>query len=250
MEAYVAAAEARGIEEICFTDHIPLPGGVDSAHRMAPEELDGYMREIRRLDAAYPTVRVLSGIEADFISGMEGEVKKILDRHAFDLVLMSVHFVAHWPGDNWVFSFHFPDKSLDQVYGEYLDAVEEGVETGLFDAIAHLDLIKRPGSPLIPGHAAHLKRIFSKAVARGMAMEVNTSGLRKPVGESYPADAIIQLAVTCGLPLITGSDAHDPAQVGWKLDTVTRKLQSDFRARVVGCSGRRFFDVTRDGEID
>ena len=42
----------------------------------------------------------------------------------------------------------------------------------------------------------------------GVAMEVSTAGLRKPVGEIYPARAFLEMAVDAGVPIALSSDAH------------------------------------------
>ena len=52
----------------------------------------------------------------------------------------------------------------------------------------------------------------------GAALELNTAGLRKPVGEAYPAPGLLAEARALGIPLTFGSDAHRPEEVGWAFD--------------------------------
>jgi len=54
--------------------------------------------------------------------------------------------------------------------------------------------------------------------AAGIALELNTAGLRKPVAEAYPAPGLLAEARALGIPLTFGSDAHRPAEVGWAFD--------------------------------
>ena len=56
----------------------------------------------------------------------------------------------------------------------------------------------------------------------GVAMEVSTAGLRKPVGELYPAPALLEMAVDAGLPIALSTDAHVPEQLGFRYDDARR----------------------------
>ena len=49
----------------------------------------------------------------------------------------------------------------------------------------------------------------------GIAVEVSTAGLRKPVGELYPSRAFAGMCVEAGAPFALSSDAHLPEQVGF-----------------------------------
>jgi len=50
-----------------------------------------------------------------------------------------------------------------------------------------------------------------------MALEVNTSGYRTKE-QPYPSLAILQKAVARNIPLVAGSDAHRPEDVGRYFD--------------------------------
>ena len=78
MEEYVLAAIEKGIPEICFTDHIPLPNGEDTEHRMAIDELEPYLEKIAILNRKYREISVLAGIEADYVEGYETYIKEFL----------------------------------------------------------------------------------------------------------------------------------------------------------------------------
>jgi histidinol-phosphatase (PHP family) len=57
-----------------------------------------------------------------------------------------------------------------------------------------------------------------------MAVEVSTAGLRKPVGELYPARAMLELVVEAGLPIALSSDAHVPDQLGFRYEDAVEAL--------------------------
>jgi histidinol-phosphatase (PHP family) len=48
----------------------------------------------------------------------------------------------------------------------------------------------------------------------GIAVEVSTAGLRRPIEEIYPAPALAAMCVEAGAAFSLSSDAHVPADVG------------------------------------
>jgi histidinol-phosphatase (PHP family) len=52
------------------------------------------------------------------------------------------------------------------------------------------------------------------AKRKGVAMELNTAGLRKDCKEIYPSLRIVELAAQRGVPITFASDAHAPKEVG------------------------------------
>jgi len=237
MEDYVTNALERKLEEICFTPHIPLPdfprGGSDL--RMAPDDLERYIDSVHKLRARFRGYTILCGIEADYYAGYEEYLNRVLSRYDFDLVLLSVHFVYSWPGNNWLFGFDFPQKKMSQVYSEYFAEIKKGIRTGLFDCVAHLDVIKQPGSPVLQNNRADIEEIFDLCRVHNMSVEINTSGLRKRIGEMYPSQDILDLIVERELPLVTSSDAHDPGSVAYDF----RRLYSLLR-ELPGCTVARY----------
>jgi histidinol-phosphatase (PHP family) len=223
LEEYARAAAAAGLDEICFTPHVPMPGYrphlFGGKMRMELPEFEGYEEELARAREACPSLTILSGIEADYVRGWEGYFERFFAEHSFDLVLMSVHFVADWPEDCWVFDLP-GDRTIERIYADYFAAMREGIATGLYDCVAHLDLIKQPGLPVLEPCRDQVEEVLEACRDSGMSLEVNTSGLRKPIDEYYPAPGIAALAVERGVALTPGSDAHAPGQVGLAFDSV------------------------------
>jgi histidinol-phosphatase (PHP family) len=234
LETYAREAVRRGLSEICFTPHVPFPvyrpGFWGNRLRMDLEEFPRYLDELEQARRAVPGIRILSGVEADYVEGTEEYMEKFLGSHAFDLVLMSVHFVGKWPGDSWVFALPV-GRSPESIYDDYLEALRGGIATGLFDCVAHMDLIKQEGHPLIETHLAEVRQVIRLCRDGGMSAEVNMSGSRKPVGEPYPSWPIVRLMLDEGLPLVPGSDAHDPAQVAAGLDALAGTPLVRYRGR-------------------
>jgi len=232
---YARAGLARGLDEICFTPHVPFPiyrpGFFGGRLRMDPEEFPRYLEELEEARRAVPGITILSGIEADYVQGTEEYMSKFLSAWDFDFVLMSVHFVRAWPGDQWVYDLSADRRPLERIYDDYLEAVREGIETGLFDCVAHFDLIKQEGHPLIRTHQGQIERIIGLCRDRGMSAEVNVSGSRKAISEPYPSWPIVRLMVQEGLPLVPGTDAHEPSHVAAGLEALEGTRLVRYRRR-------------------
>lgn len=244
MDAYVEEALRKGIREICFTPHVPLPGfprGPDGL-RMPLEDFDRYLAELERVRSRYREYTILSGVEADYYEGYEDFLERFLARYPFDLVLMSVHFIRDWPGENWLFGYDFPDKSPREIYREYFEVIRAGIRTGLFDCLAHFDLVKRPGLPVTDTVPRELDEVVRLCAAAGMTIEVNTAGLRRPLAEPYPARGVLERFAAKGVAVVTGSDAHEPGLVGAGFPQLERMFAQIPDLRQVSYRRRKMVD--------
>jgi histidinol-phosphatase (PHP family) len=232
---YARAAVDKGLDEICFTPHIPLPYHKTDVPfervRMVIDDFPAYREELERTREQFPALGILSGIEADWIPSEKGYLEDFVGKGGFDFVLMSIHFVATWPSDQWVFDFSRVRRSIEGIYDDYLEAVSTGIESGLFDSVAHFDLIKVPGRPLLATHRPRVLEILDQVRRSGMSMEINTSGSRKEIDQDYPSQDIARLIVEQGIPLTPGSDAHSAAHVGFGLPRVAHLPFARYRAR-------------------
>ena len=238
---YARAAHRRGLGEICFTPHVPFPvykpGFYGGRLRMDPDEFPRYLEELEQARRAVPGITIRSGVEADYVEGTEEYLERFLASFPLDFVLMSVHFVRQWPGDQWVFDLSADKRPIQRIYDDYLGAVRAGIQTGLFDCVAHLDLIKQEGHPLLDTHRAEIEQLVGMCRDRGMSAEVNVSGSRKAIGEPYPSWPIVRLMVEEGLPLVPGSDAHGPSHVGFGLEALEGTKLVHYRGRRIQEAG-------------
>jgi histidinol-phosphatase (PHP family) len=224
---YVEEAIRQGILEIAFTDHAPLPDSFDIAHRMQENELDIYANWVYQVKERFPEIKIRFGLEADYYEGFENYTEKMIQSYEFDLIIMSVHFLSHWSHGNWVFDYYFPGKEQKDIYSDYINSVIKGIQTGLFDTLGHVDLVKFPGDSLIKMIPEEVNRLLSAVKMADMAIEINTSGYRKNTGESYPGFDWLRAIINADIPLTIGSDAHAPDQVGFKFNDVYRRLKDE-----------------------
>jgi histidinol-phosphatase (PHP family) len=223
---YVEKAITLGITELAFTDHMPLPGDFDIAHRMSEKEMDIYATWVKKAQQQYSEIKILFGIEADYYEGFEEYTEKFLSQYEFDLVIMSIHFLKSWPEENWVFNYDFPNRSIEDIYSEYLQTMMEGIKTGLYDIVGHLDIIKTIGNSITEVVPDKLNQLMKEIKNQNMVVEFNSSGYRKKIGEPYPSFEMINLIKNFEIPVCVGSDAHTPNQVGLKLSEVCETLNN------------------------
>jgi histidinol-phosphatase (PHP family) len=211
---YLDVARSAGLPQICFSDHAPAPDGYDTETRMDMDQFPAYRAMVEPLRAP-GSPGVLFGIEADYYPGGLPFLREWLPAQRFDLVLGSVHFVDGWPFDHPAHLAEWKSVDVSGVWRRYFELVGALADTRAFDAVAHLDLPKkfghRPGDPVL--REAVLPALDRMAAA-GMAVEVNTSGLRKPVREIFPSQQILAWALEREIPITFGSDAHRPEDVG------------------------------------
>ncbi len=216
---YAQRAIEVGIREIGFSDHAPFVRGLLPGITMTDGELPQYHDMIRSVQKEFSgRLTIKFGIEADFIPGYEEKTRKVLERYPFDYVYGSVHFIDGWGFDNPDERDVWSQANVDEVYRAYYRLLRASAETDLFDIIAHVDLVKKFGHRPSADLGADLKetaRVFKK---HGLAIEINTAGLRKDVKEIYPSLDILKVYVAEGVPVTFGSDAHVPFDVGADFD--------------------------------
>jgi len=213
LKAFVIKAQEQGIRELGFSEH------------------DEYLNQIdydifRKLKDKFPDMNIKLGLEVDYIPGREDYIREISSKYDFDYLIGSVHYINGWGFDHPDFRYLFNEKDIDEVYHSYFNLVNGAIESGLFDLVGHLDLIKIWGHrPLRYNLLYYLEPLFINIKKQNMAVEINSAGLRKPVKEIYPAPKIVDLIISQGIPVTLGSDAHHPSQLGEGLHLVRNILK-------------------------
>jgi histidinol-phosphatase (PHP family) len=218
---YRAVAGERGIAELGVSEHVYRfkqalgvwrhPFWLSYAH----DDLDSYCGFVRE------QTDLRLGIEADFVPGGEDRMANLLQAHDFDYVIGAVHFVGEGAVDMddysiWGQSPAHP-RSAEEVWRGYFQTLGEAARSGLFDVLAHPDLVKvwGRGRPLPEGDLRRYYELAMEGIAEsGIAVEVSTAGLRKRVGELYPAPAFLEMCLEAGARVALSSDAHRPEDVG------------------------------------
>jgi histidinol-phosphatase (PHP family) len=217
-EAYVEHAMKMGLSEIGFSDHAPLVSHEDTRYTMKRSELPLYHQMIERVQKKYKNFRIKLALEADYIQGFESETKKILEAYPYDYVIGSVHFIDNWAFDSPDEKIKWKDKDIDRVYRDYYQLLRKSAESGLFDIMGHVDLVKKFGHRATADMTEEVVKTAKVFKASGVTVEINSSGLRKPVGEIYPSLSVLKIYRAAGVPITFSSDSHEPTDVGRDFD--------------------------------
>lgn len=218
-EEYAAQAVKAGLKEIGFSDHAPFVVKPLPGITMKMEELPVYHKMIEQVREQFKdqlSIRV--GIEADFISGYEAKTKAMLKAYPYDYVIGSVHFIKDWGFDDPAQREKWSEHDVNAVYRDYFELLRASARTGFFNIIAHPDLVKKFGHRPTQDITQDIEQTAKVFKETGVAIEINTSGRRKTVGEMYPALRDLAIYRKAGVPLTFGSDAHKPEEVACDYD--------------------------------
>ncbi len=207
---YAAVAHARNLAGLIVTCHCPLPDGISAPVRMRPSEFEEYVELVARTrDEWAGRLDVRLGLESDYYPGVEPWLEKLHARHPLHHVLGSVHYHVPEYRDRYDRGSVF---DYQQIYYDHLAA---SAETGLYDTLAHPDLIKNedPEEWDFARIRPFIERSLDRIAATGVAMELNTSGLKKTLPEMNPSLSQLTMACERGIPVVLGADAHRPTRV-------------------------------------
>ncbi len=229
IDVYAALALERGIPEIAITDHVDFDPRDPAFEYSRFEDRERVVRgAAERWGPQGVTIRF--GAELTYNRRWEADVRDHLRRHTYDFTIGSVH---DWPGSpyartdvgRWV-----AGRTLDEIVEPYYKEVMAGARSGLFDAVGHLDVVKRYLHPHVTAAQLGerpdlLEPVLVTIVESGVALEVNTSGLRHPYAETYPSAATVaRYRELGGTAVLTGSDGHRPEWFAYRLEEAYRIL--------------------------
>ncbi len=228
-ERYREAASERGIAELGVAEHVyRFSAALDVWQHpfwreYAHDDLDAYCAFVRE------ETDLRLGIEADFVAGREDRMATLLEEREWDYGVGSAHFLRDRSLDTEEYSVWGAGESAERVWRRYFETVAESARSGLYDIVAHPDLVKVWGSR-VPRPDGDLRRYYEPAVEAfaesGVAVELSTAGWRKPVGEQYPSVTLLEMVADAGCPIALSSDAHVPEQLGHQYERALELLES------------------------
>jgi len=207
-----AAALAAGLAGIAITDHVdwhPKDMGFCFYRQ------EDYDREIARVREEYAgRLLVLRGIEAD---GGPWQRRAYAEQMARELDV--VVGGTHWVGGAMSGDPTGEGRGFGAFFYAYCKQVIAALRLGGIDVLAHIDFpLRYFGEREMP--EALVDEVLGEVARRDVALEINTSGLRKgPLGRTLPGPELLRRFVAVGGKYVTlGSDAHRPGDVGAGLD--------------------------------
>ncbi|HEY3314324.1 MAG TPA: histidinol-phosphatase [Bacillota bacterium] len=273
LERFLKTAAARGVGEVGFVEHLYLfkeavgllgdggPGGLAASPVRFIDErytrsIDEFLAFVER--ARQDGLPVKVGVEFDYHPEDEEAIGRFLDTYPFDYRIGSVHCLNSLVFDMTPDIPFWQSGDIRAIYADYFRMLARLARSGLADIIGHSDVIKVWGHrPSGPGAEAFLREQYeslAEAVAAGRrlgpggrpspgdartAVEINTAGWRKPVGEVYPGPGLLAAFKTDGVPIVFSSDAHDPRDVGADFDRAMAYAREAGYQSTVEFAGRR-----------
>lgn len=238
---YVEKAISEGLKSMGFSDHAPFVSHNDPDVTMSVEQMPLYFDIVHNLKNKYKDkIDILFGVEADFMPGFEAKTKDVLSKYNYDYIFGSVHFIDNWGFDNPTERPKFDKHNINDIYRVYFDLLRKSAQTGMFDIMAHVDLMKKFGDKPTDNLLKDVKKTAECFKDCGVSIEINTSGLRKPVKEIYPSQEFLKVYSQTDVPIVFGSDSHLPSEVAWEFD---------FAAEYAFQAGYRNYVLYKDREI-
>lgn len=242
-EDYAAVARQRGLHGIVFTCHNPTEDGWSPGVRMDMAEFDTYVQMIERARETWAgRIDIRLGLECDYVPGMESGLEKLLDRAEFHHVLGSVHPHLRDYRERY---FNGDPIAFQHTYFEHLAMA---AESGLFDTLSHPDLVKNIAPEVwnFPQMEETIGVALDRIASAGTAMELNTSGLLKALPEMNPGSPMLAQMRKRGIPVVVGSDAHDPERVAGAFEDAFDVLTAVGYTEINGVLGRKLRPLTID----
>ena len=209
----IRAANGFCLDEVGMSDHyVIIPEESEYAFGMPIGRLDDYVAAVQdAAGEANENLVVRLGLEVDFFSGKEDEIERLLISQPFDYVIGSVHYFNGFPLDYSVTLWDtLSNAERDEMIIGYWEEMKSMAESGLFDIAGHLDLTKKFGHYPSVDITDKISETLDAIKDSDMAVEVNSSGWFKPIGEQYPSASIIEMCHNKRIPLMISSDSHQP----------------------------------------
>ncbi len=229
VEPFVEAARQVGVDEIGFTEHVYYfrqtreLWHVPYHTERCSHDLEAYVEAV--IGAKERGLPVKLGLEVDYEPGREDETRALLEPYPWDYLLGSVHFVDGLGIDGE--PRLLDELGVEETWARYFSTLARAAQSRLFDSLAHPDLVKMWGERPERELERTMQLQAAGAIAEsGVAIEVSTAGLRRPVAELYPDPGLLAACRERGVPVTLASDAHLPELVGRDFDHALELLRS------------------------
>lgn len=224
MEEYVLAAIERGLSEIVFLEHLEIGISYHDRTWLTDEEFDFYTTEGQRLQHRYgERIRIGIGIELGYNLEQEAELRRRATERSWDRIGISCHFLPIEANGGHLNLLSRRRENIDlalklgtdQLLTAYFERLLAAVENLPGTVLCHLDAALRhvPGISLSPSHFEQVEALLAAVKRQKMRIEVNTSGFAMR-NAPFPARELLAMAIDRDIPLVAGSDAHRPEDVG------------------------------------
>lgn len=228
---YCETAVKAGLQAIGIMDHSPTRDNRWCGVRFEFSGIPDYTAAIDRAAAAYPQLKVFKGLECEWVPafGRDYYETELRGKNGIEFIGGAPHsfYLSAEDDTHWYNSF-LRSPTVDQKAWtvNYTKYVVDMISTGLFDFIAHPDLIGCFCTSWTDECTAAAKAIAQAARDARIPLEINTSGFRKPavtdddgtVRSQYPWIPFWQIAAVEGATAVINTDAHAPDLINASID--------------------------------
>lgn len=227
VEAMCEAAIAEGLSYLAITDHCDICE--ENKHKVL--ERDDIAAALESAKQKYADrLTLLFGVELGQIGEFPDVARALLAKYKYDFVIGSLH---NLPNERDFCYFDFSKTDEGEILTLMRRAIAENrhaVEVGGFHALGHLTYMHR--YLLRDGRdfdfslvSEEIAALFDLLIAKGIALEVNTSTLTT-AGVTMPPRELLTLYRARGGRLITlASDAHAPERVAQNFEAAEQLLR-------------------------
>lgn len=213
---YVNAALEAGLTILGFSDHAPFPDE-DYGLRMAYSELDEYLTVLEDLKQKNADlIQIRKSLEIEYLPKYHSYYEVLLTQKGMDHLLLGEHFFDGADGSRK--NIFFAESTED--YVDYAKAISAALDTGYFAMVAHPDIYCLNPFAWDKNCDIAMDLILNAAAKNHTVLEYNANGIRRGITDfpdgaryRYPHAKFWRTVATTDIPVIVGSDCHDPSQI-------------------------------------
>lgn len=243
MEEILEAARKEGFSTWGFSPHAPIC--LESPCNMKAEDVGSYLKEIERLKVFFPDIKILAGMEVDYIDDNNGPSCSQVQDYGLDYVIGSIHFIPNQKGE--FYDIDGSPERFQRILKEYFNGdlnyvvktfwvqTQRMIKAGGLDIVGHIDKISLNASFVNPDieNDPRYKRLaqetISMAMEKGLQIEINTKHYEK-YGKFFPHPRYWKQILKEGHGMPINSDAHyaDRIESGIsQAETIMNEIKSD-----------------------
>lgn len=221
-------AVRKGLRALAVTDHCETDKFVEQKY--ASSVFHSYFETAKARNAFEGQLLVLTGLEIGQAFSNKLLSEKIIAKYPYDFVLASVHTPRGFDRD--IKEIDYTKIDVYKFINDYFEELTELARWEYCDALAHITCPMRgiQGIYKIDFDYSkvqyNLDKLLLMMIKHNKALEINTSGLRQPIGRTMPDEQIVKRYRELGGEYVTiGSDAHNAYDVGEGIEEAMQMLK-------------------------
>lgn len=241
-ELYIENAVKQGMPAYGYSSHAPI--GFDTEWTIPDDKLTVYLNQVHDIKEKFgDKIETYLGLEIDYIPGVTGRNRHMLEFLELDYFISSIHFVdAFVDGNYWNIDHtkEFFDDGLHQIFGgnfqkaseRFYELTRQMIVEDTPDIIGHMDKIKMYNNGNIyfneneKWYRNQVEETIKVIKKSGVIVEVNTRGYyRYNQLDLYPSQWIIEKLAKEDIPIMLNSDAHSPHEISEGFAYAAEKLK-------------------------